>query len=193
LRSGAPDNSSALDVSKASSGTRLTAVLLLRLWASFALTEEGQPGCLLKNSLLTHAVHFPPLSIINHSPCRTGEPGKEPLCNAVKGLISRSPLNLASHRRGLELEEIFPNGQTRHLNSSTRTAFPDCPFTRSYASPFNTFTHFVKLPSGALGWHWSPLISEERGYDLVHISMAIWRHVLLSMLLSPVAVRFGWS
>jgi hypothetical protein len=183
-------------------------VLLLRLWASFALTEEGQPSCLLKNSLLTHAVHFPPLSIINHSPCRTGEPGKEPLCKAVKGLISRSPPNLASHRRGLELEEIFPNGQTRHLNSSTRTAFPGHPFTRSYASPYNTFTHFVKLPSGALGWHWSPLISEERGflvhhtavqcailiiYDLAHISMAIRHRVLLSMLPSPVAIRFGWN
>jgi hypothetical protein len=131
------------------------------------------------------------------------------LTKAVKGLISRSLLNLASHRRGLEPEEIFQSGQIRHLSSSTQTAFPGRPFTRrSYASPYNTFTHFVKLPSGALGWHWSPLISEERGflvhrtaaqcailiiYDLAHISMAIRHRVLLSILPSPVAVCFGWS
>lgn len=43
-----------------------------------------QPGCLLKNSLLTHVLHFAPLGLANHGLCYMGEPGKEPLANLLR-------------------------------------------------------------------------------------------------------------
>src|SRR2546421_11716606 len=72
----------------------------------------------------------------------------------------------------------------------------------------NILSHFTKPPSGTLGWHRSLLVKEQGGslvhhvaaqcailiiYGLVYVSMAIRHRVLLSMLPSPVAVRFGSS
>jgi hypothetical protein len=90
-----------------------------------------------------------------------GEPGEESLCKALRGLTGRSLLDLASHLKDLEPEKIFPNGQTRHLDSSAQAALPDHPFVRrGYASPYSILAHFIKIPSGALDQHWSPLINE---------------------------------
>jgi hypothetical protein len=119
---------------------------------SFVPTKKGQFGCLLKNLLLTHVIHSAPLGLANHGLCYTGEPGKEPLCKAVEGLIGRYLLDLVSHHAGLEPEEIFQSGQIRHLDSFAQAVFPDRPLVeRGYASPYSILLHFIKLPSGALG------------------------------------------
>src|SRR5437763_5844825 len=57
---------------------------------------------------------------------------------------------LESHRTRLEPEEIFPNGQIRHLDSA-QAAFPDHPFIgRANTSPCSTLAHFTKIPFGGL-------------------------------------------
>ena len=96
--------------------------------------------------LLTHVIHFAPLGLANYGLCHTGEPGKEPLCKAVEGLVGRHLLDLASHHAGLEPEEIFQSGQIRYLDSFAKAVFSNCPFVgRGYASSYSILSHFIKL------------------------------------------------
>ena len=79
-------------------------------------------------------------------------PGKEPLYNAVEGLVGRYLLDLASYHASQEPEEVFHKGQIRRLDSFAQVVFPYCPFVgRGYASPFSILSHFIKLPSRTLG------------------------------------------